>query len=251
MSKKIRTLEKETITWKTKWERSNAALIDLMSEKQVRDEHIMKTARQLFQLQKLCRTLQNERTAYFKALEDNKVEIPQIVEVPSQMPEPEPLPVPTKKQEDRLEIMTKSCSALKENLAALQGQLSAIQNVEPKKEDTPASVNGQTQPQGKKGKKDKKGKGAKTVEPEPEGNQKTNGVEGDNSNSTVEAAAPTQAEEPSKSAVDETVAEEPKPESTEEKKPADVVETTESKNEQPQPASEAVQQAEPAVVVAT
>ncbi|EAT46459.1 AAEL002374-PA [Aedes aegypti] len=258
MSKKIKTLEKETITWKTKWERSQAGLIDLMSEKQVRDEHIMKTARQLFQLQKLCRTLQNERTAYFKALEENKVEIPQIVEVPCQMPEPEPLPVPSKKQEDRLEIMTKSCSALKENLAALQGQLSAIQNSEAKKDEpaavTPATTNGQSQPQGKKGKKDKKGKGAKTAEPEPEAKSKANGTEDNKSNnaetvSAEEVSKPPAAEEQTKFAVEETPTEEPKSEPAQEEKPA-VVESTESTEEQPQPQEE-TKQVEPVTVVAT
>ncbi|XP_058815781.1 alpha-taxilin [Topomyia yanbarensis] len=168
MSKKIKTLEKETSTWKSKWERSNAALLELASEKQIRDEHIMKTARQLFQLQKLCRTLQNERTAYFGALKQNNIEVPEIVEVPCQMPEPEPVSVPSKKEDDRLEIMTKNCSALKENLAALQGQLSAFQSQSAEANTlqngeelangkTTADNNGQAQ-QGKKNKKDRKGK---------------------------------------------------------------------------------------------
>lgn len=172
MSKKIKTLEKETSTWKSKCEKSNAALLDLMSEKQVRDEHIHKTARQLFQLQKLCRTLQNERTAYYGALQQHQIEIPTIVEVPCQMPEPEPTPVtaPEQKENDRLEIMTKNCSALKENLAALQGQLSAIQSQQAEesaemseKASSAAKSNVQQQQQSKKGKKDKKGKAAQQV----------------------------------------------------------------------------------------
>ncbi|XP_053695561.1 alpha-taxilin [Sabethes cyaneus] len=172
MSKKIKSLEKETSSWKSKWEKSNAALLDLASEKQVRDEHIMKTARQLFQLQKLCRTLQNERTAYFGALKANDIEIPEIVEVPCKMPEPEPLPVTNaKKQDDRLEIMTKNCSALKENLAALQGQLSAIQSqtadaAQPNAKPAEATNGKATPPngEGKKNKKDKKGKNATAAE---------------------------------------------------------------------------------------
>lgn len=204
MSKKIRALEKDSTTWKNKWERSNAALIDLMSEKQVRDEHIMKTARQLFQLQKLCRTLQNERTAYFKALEENKVEIPTIVEVPCQMPEPEALPVPKKKEDDRLEIMTKNCSALKENLAALQGQLSAIQDAKANKgaEASADEPNGQTQHQGKKCKKDKKGKGGQSLDKV----QEPSVVESSNSenhvnDSTDEAKATATLEEDTKTVI--------------------------------------------------
>lgn len=253
MSKKIRNLEKDSTNWKAKWERSNAALIDLMSEKQVRDEHIMKTARQLFQLQKLCRTLQNERTAYFKALEENKVEIPTIVEVPCQMPEPEALPVPIKKQEDRLEIMTKNCSALKENLAALQGQLTAIQNAESPKDEpvtpaTPATTNGQAQQQGKKGKKDKKGKGAKAAESEPQPKPEVNGVENNDSKTdeptpAVETTTPTVPEEQTKPIVDDSPAEEPKPETAQEEKPT-VVEPAQPTEEQVQPTEEQVQPTE-------
>ncbi|XP_065087305.1 alpha-taxilin [Ochlerotatus camptorhynchus] len=266
MSKKIRALEKETTIWKTKWERSNAGLIDLMSEKQVRDEHIMKTARQLFQLQKLCRTLQNERSAYFKALEENKVEIPTIVEVPCQMPEPETfLPVPMKKEEDRLEIMTKSCSALKENLAALQGQLIAIQDAEANAEVTTGETstaaaattsNGQTQQQGKKGKKDKKGKGGQTTAkvPEPEAKPEAKVVESSSSENkvvvpTVEATTPVALEEETKTVAtaDAVVpVEEIKLVIVEEEKPpvvvVDAVESSELK-EQEQPMEE-VQQTE-------
>lgn len=58
MTKKIQKLEKESGIWKAKFERSNSIVIDLSSEKQVRDEHITKTTRQMYHLQKLCRTLQ-------------------------------------------------------------------------------------------------------------------------------------------------------------------------------------------------
>lgn len=256
MSKKIKTLEKDTTTWKSKWERSNAALIDLMSEKQVRDEHIMKTARQLFQLQKLCRTLQNERTAYFKALEENKIDIPQIVEVPCQMPEPEALPVPTKKQEDRLEVMTKNCSALKENLAALQGQLSAIQLAETKK-DEPATVNGQAQPQGKKGKKDKKGKGTKPVEQESETKQEVNGVQSNGTTdqetvSIVESTTPPVPEAQMKPAEDTAPSDELKQETVQEDKSV-IIDSTPLEEEQSEPSepSEHVQKVEDVTAVVT
>lgn len=204
MSKKIKNLEKDSGSWKSKWEKSNAALLDLLSEKQIRDEHIHKTARQMFQLQKLCRQLQNERTAYFSALEQNSIEIPAVVEVPCKLPEPEPEPEkPTKKEDDRLEIMTANCSALKANLAALQGQLSEIQlqneTAEATKQEQPAEkTNGQQQQNGqsKKGKKDKKGK--QQVPQKPSSEQpsevtpEANGTEPEKTELVIEAEVPTE-----------------------------------------------------------
>ncbi|XP_038112183.1 alpha-taxilin [Culex quinquefasciatus] len=199
MSKKIKNLEKDSGSWKSKWEKSNAALLDLLSEKQIRDEHIHKTARQMFQLQKLCRQLQNERTAYFSALEQNSIEIPAVVEVPCKLPEPEPEPEkPTKKEEDRLEIMTANCSALKANLAALQGQLSEIQlqneTAEATKEEQPAE---KTNGQSKKGKKDKKGKQqvpqkTSSEQPESEVKPEANGTEPEKTEVVIEAKVPTE-----------------------------------------------------------
>lgn len=58
MSKKILKLEKDTASWRSKAEKANSIAIDLASEKQIRDEHIAKVQKQLWQLQKLCRTLQ-------------------------------------------------------------------------------------------------------------------------------------------------------------------------------------------------
>lgn len=58
MVKKTKKLEKESTEWKRKCEKSTASLLDLATEKQVKDEYIAKTNRQMQQLQKLLRTLQ-------------------------------------------------------------------------------------------------------------------------------------------------------------------------------------------------
>ncbi|CAN7988162.1 unnamed protein product [Ixodes hexagonus] len=61
MSKKIKKLEKETVQWKTRWESSNTALLDLGTEKQKRDKELVAAQQRVITLEKLCRALQLER----------------------------------------------------------------------------------------------------------------------------------------------------------------------------------------------
>lgn len=70
MSKKITKLEKETSVWKMKWESSHKALLQMAAEKQQRDADLALSLRQLAQLQKLCRTLQSERTSLLSQLKN-------------------------------------------------------------------------------------------------------------------------------------------------------------------------------------
>jgi hypothetical protein len=68
MSKKICKLEKETSSWKQRWEKSHQALLEMAADKQQRDGELALATRQLAQLQKLCRTLQAERTSLLAQL---------------------------------------------------------------------------------------------------------------------------------------------------------------------------------------
>lgn len=70
MSKKITKLEKETSVWKMKWENSHKALLQMAAEKQQRDADLQLSSRQLTQLQKLCRTLQSERSSLLTQLKN-------------------------------------------------------------------------------------------------------------------------------------------------------------------------------------
>lgn len=63
MTKKLKTLEKETAQWKNRWEKSNSLLLEMANEKKQRDAEILSTTKQLAQLEKLCRALQNERVS--------------------------------------------------------------------------------------------------------------------------------------------------------------------------------------------
>lgn len=58
LAKKTKFLEKECYEWRVKFEKSNKAILVMATDKQAQDQYMCKAARQLTQLQKLCRTLQ-------------------------------------------------------------------------------------------------------------------------------------------------------------------------------------------------
>lgn len=153
MSKKIKSLEKEAYEWRSKYEKSNRALLNTISDKQVQDEYTKKVARQLNQLQKLCRTLQAERTALVDVLKVNNIDRPPMPELPPEPVDIEPPPKPT----DKLDVMTQNCKELKETLAQLQGQLNAIEKVDKTK---PKNSNSESKKGKIKKNKTKNGKNA-------------------------------------------------------------------------------------------
>lgn len=159
MSKKTKLLEKEAYEWRSKYEKCNRALLNTISDKQAQDEYMKKSARQLAQLQKLCRTLQAERTALLDVLKENNIERPIMPELP---PEPTDI-VPAPKPMDKLDMMSQNCKELKETLAQLQGQLNSIEKDEKPKDKVETAGNKKTS----KSKKSKTKNGGKNaVEPQ-------------------------------------------------------------------------------------
>lgn len=137
MSKNILKLEKESLTWKIKFEKSNVALLDMAAEKQMRDQILHKTTRQFIQMQKLCRTFQAERLVLIAALNDNNVEVPPMPVLPDEapvLPELDPLPP---RDETKISALTKNCADLKKNLADLQNQLGQATLAEETAADSP------------------------------------------------------------------------------------------------------------------
>lgn len=154
MSKRTKALEKEAIEWRSKYEKSNRALLNTISDKQAQDEYVKKSARQLAQLQKLCRTLQAERTVLLDVLKANNIERPAMPELPPEPKDIEPAPQPT----DKLEMMTQNCKELKDTLAQLQGQLNAIEKDEKQKGKADVTVAAAATTAGNKKQKSKKNK---------------------------------------------------------------------------------------------
>eukprot|EP00112_Aurelia_sp_Birch-Aquarium-sp1_P013715 Seg2924.1 transcript_id=Seg2924.1/GoldUCD/mRNA.D3Y31 product=Gamma-taxilin protein_id=Seg2924.1/GoldUCD/D3Y31 len=71
MTKTIRKLEKESNTWKSRYENTNVSLIQMVEERTQRDNEIMTQKGKIEKLEKLCRALQAERRKLKKELEAN------------------------------------------------------------------------------------------------------------------------------------------------------------------------------------
>lgn len=122
MAKRTKVLEKECYEWRLKYEKCNRSLLNMVADKQAQDQYVQKSARQLAQLQKLCRTLQAERGTLLDVLKANNIERPPMPELPPEPKDIEPAPQPS----DKLDAMTRNCNELKATLAQLQGQMNAI-----------------------------------------------------------------------------------------------------------------------------
>ncbi|MEE6476166.1 hypothetical protein FKM82_011003 [Ascaphus truei] len=72
MSKKMRKLEKDTNTWKTRFENCNKALLDMIEEKVMRAKEYDVYTTKIERLDKLCRALQEERIELYKRIKEAK-----------------------------------------------------------------------------------------------------------------------------------------------------------------------------------
>ncbi|XP_013149296.1 PREDICTED: gamma-taxilin [Papilio polytes] len=133
MSKKIQKLEKESLSWKKRWESSQTALLDMCGERQASEERAAAAARQLQRMQGLCRTLQAERTALLGTLKEHNIERPPL---PATAPSPPPAPAaapaahhthpPHPADNNKVEAMAANCEQLRQSLAHLQTQLDVL-----------------------------------------------------------------------------------------------------------------------------
>lgn len=124
MSKHTKKIEKEALGWRQKYEKANATVIELATEKQARDQQSERLQKQVDQLQKLLRALQQERFILHQTLRDKKIDIPALPQLP---PEPEPVKVKQINSDNtKMEMMTRNCAELKQTLANLQNQMKLL-----------------------------------------------------------------------------------------------------------------------------
>ncbi|SPP89699.1 alpha-taxilin [Drosophila guanche] len=161
MSKHTKKVEKESLAWRQRYEKANAMVIELATEKQMRDQQSDRLVKQVTQLQKLLRALQVERTTLHKSLRENKIEIPPLPQLP---PEPEAITItPVNTDKAKMELMSRNCAELKQTLANLQNQMKLLTTAEAKtaiEEKNKAAEDQQKLANAKKNnkKKDKKSK---------------------------------------------------------------------------------------------
>ncbi|XP_073483492.1 beta-taxilin [Aquarana catesbeiana] len=72
MTKKIKKLEKDTNTWKTRFENCNKALLDMIEEKALKAKEYDCFVVKIERLEKLCRALQEERIELYRRIKEAK-----------------------------------------------------------------------------------------------------------------------------------------------------------------------------------
>ncbi|XP_070589734.1 beta-taxilin isoform X1 [Erythrolamprus reginae] len=70
MTKKIKKLEKDTATWKSRFENCNKALLDMIEEKAMRAKEYECFVVKIQRLENLCRALQEERKVLYKKIKE-------------------------------------------------------------------------------------------------------------------------------------------------------------------------------------
>ncbi|RVE53429.1 hypothetical protein evm_001999 [Chilo suppressalis] len=155
MSKKIKKLEKESLSWKKRWETSQTALLDMCGERQASEEKAANSNRQLLHMQSLCRTLQGERTVLLNTLKEHNIERPPLPPPVAAPPPPAPAPSSNAASNAKVDAMAANCVQLRQSLAHLQTQLNTLTNKN--KEEPP-------KPEKQKKSKSKKNRGEKQAQ---------------------------------------------------------------------------------------
>ncbi|KAM6278716.1 beta-taxilin [Porphyrio hochstetteri] len=70
MTKKMKKLEKDTATWKSRFENCNRALLDMIEEKAMRSKEYECFVLKIQRLENLCRALQEERNELYKKIKE-------------------------------------------------------------------------------------------------------------------------------------------------------------------------------------
>ncbi|NWQ96024.1 TXLNB protein, partial [Burhinus bistriatus] len=70
MTKKMKKLEKDTATWKSRFENCNRALLDMIEEKAMRSKEYECFTLKIQRLENLCRALQEERNELYKKIKE-------------------------------------------------------------------------------------------------------------------------------------------------------------------------------------
>ncbi|XP_054849429.1 beta-taxilin [Eublepharis macularius] len=70
MTKKMKKLEKDTATWKARFENCNKALLDMIEEKSMRAKEYECFVAKIQRLENLCRALQEERNVLYKKIKE-------------------------------------------------------------------------------------------------------------------------------------------------------------------------------------
>lgn len=119
MQRQNAVLEKELKTYKLRWKKSDQVTTDLMAAKLIQEKQYSTVEKKFEQLQKLCRQLQADRSAYLKILHLNNIE-PPVVAL-------EPAPIQSVKAESQTNEFIHS-TAKEEELVRLKQSLRILED---------------------------------------------------------------------------------------------------------------------------
>ncbi|KAF2901328.1 hypothetical protein ILUMI_04858 [Ignelater luminosus] len=121
MTKQIITLEKEVKTWRHRSQKNAQSVIELSAIKETQDAKLEAADKKLEQMQKLCRQLQVDRSAYLKLLKANSIE-------PTSQTCLDEQNIITQSNQQQLTKKEKHLEQLKDNLKVLQNKLTDMQH---------------------------------------------------------------------------------------------------------------------------
>lgn len=135
MSKQINKLEKECGAWKERWQQAQLNFNRVISENQTLEKEMASRDKKLEKLADLCRSIQDERTAYLKQLKENgltPVALPEKPIAPPAAPVATPPPPPaastTNKKSQKATKKEQKLEQLKNEMKVLKMHLSDSEN---------------------------------------------------------------------------------------------------------------------------
>ncbi|GLV34739.1 uncharacterized protein CBL_09220 [Carabus blaptoides fortunei] len=128
---RINKLEKECGAWKERWQQAQLNFNRVISENQTLEKEMTSRNKKLDKLADLCRSIQDERTAYLKQLKENGLTPVALPEKPIAPPVPV-LPPPaantTNKKQQKVTKKEKKLEQLKNEMKVLKMHLSDSEN---------------------------------------------------------------------------------------------------------------------------
>ncbi|NXT01984.1 TXLNB protein, partial [Jacana jacana] len=143
MTKKMKKLEKDTATWKSRFENCNRTLLDMIEEKALRSKEYECFALKIQRLENLCRALQEERNELYKKIK--QAQFPEEVNGKGVLEEEEDTDAsPSSSEQAGIELCAADESVLKELAEAFRVSHKAEESLASTSRDNPETCEAQT-----------------------------------------------------------------------------------------------------------
>ncbi|NXK08661.1 TXLNB protein, partial [Herpetotheres cachinnans] len=142
MTKKMKKLEKDTATWKSRFENCNRALLDMIEEKAMRSKEYECFVLKIQRLENLCRALQEERNELYKKIK--QAQFPEEVNGNDILEEDDDTDTsPSSSEQASIELRTTDKSVLEELAEAFRVSHKAEESL-PNSSSNPETCDAQT-----------------------------------------------------------------------------------------------------------